>query len=85
MFKHVGLDPKEIAELGDGQARRIREQGSEPTPKQIAVDQQRMEERAIKLNSASIDISSKFSKWWPQASPQDSLSRRRRLLPNLDC
>ncbi len=66
MFKHVGLDPKEIAELGDGQARRIREQGSEPTPKQIAVDQQRMEERAIKLNSASIDISSKFSKWWPQ-------------------
>ena len=66
MFKHVGLDPKEITELGDGQARRIREQGSQPTSEQIAVDQRRMEERAIKLNSASIDISKKFSEWWSQ-------------------
>ena len=66
MFKHVGLDPEEIAQLGEGQARRIREQGSQPTAKQIAADQQRMEERAIKLNSASIDISEKFSEWWSQ-------------------
>ena len=66
MFKHVGLNPRDIAELGDGVARRMQEQGSQPTPEQIAADQQRMEERAIKLNSASIDISNKFSKWWPQ-------------------
>ena len=66
MFKHVGLNPRDIAELGDGEARRMQEQGYEPTPEQIATDQQRMEERAIKLNSASIDISNKFSKWWPQ-------------------
>ena len=66
MFKHVGLNPRDIAELGDGEARRMQEQGDEPTPEQIATDQQRMEERAIKLNSASIDISNKFSKWWPQ-------------------
>ena len=66
MFKHVGLDPREIAELGDGEVRRIREQGSQPTPEQIADDQQRKEMRAIQLNSASIDISKKFSEWWPQ-------------------
>ena len=66
MFKHVRLDPREIAELGDGEARKIQEQGSQPTPEQIATDQQRMEERAIKLNSASIDISRQFSEWWSQ-------------------
>ena len=66
MFKHVGLDPREIAELGHGEASRIREQGSQPTPEQIAADQQRIEERAIKLNSASKDISDQFSKWWSQ-------------------
>ena len=66
MFKHAGLDPKEIAELGDGEVRRMMEQGSQPTPEQIAANQQRIEERAIKLNSASNDISEKFSKWWPQ-------------------
>ena len=66
MFKHVGLNPRDIAELGDREARRMQEQGYEPTPEQIATDQQRIEERAIKLNSASIDISNKFSKWWPQ-------------------
>ena len=66
MFKHVGLDPREIAELGQGEASRIREQGSQPTPEQIAADQQRIEERAIKLNSASKDISDQFSKWWSQ-------------------
>ena len=66
MFKHVGLDPREIAKLGHGEASRIREQGSQPTPEQIAADQQRIEERAIKLNSASKDISDQFSKWWSQ-------------------
>lgn len=66
MFKHVGLNPRDISELGDGEARRMQEQGDEPTPEQIATDQQRMEERAIKLNSASIDISERFSEWWSQ-------------------
>ena len=66
MFKHVGLNPRDIAKLSDREARRMQEQGYEPTPEQIATDQQRIEERAIKLNSASIDISNKFSKWWAQ-------------------
>ena len=66
MFKHGGLDPMEITNLGAGETRRILNQGSQPTSEQIAVDQQRMEERAIKLNSASNTISEKFSEWWSQ-------------------
>ena len=66
MFKHVGLNPRDIAELGDGVARRMQEQGSQPTPEQIAADQQRKDRRSILLNSASIDISKRFSSWWSQ-------------------
>ena len=66
MFKHVGLDPKEIKELGDEQVKIIQQQGTEPTPKQIAVDQQRKDRRSILLSSASIDISKRFSEWWSQ-------------------
>ena len=61
MFKRVGLDPGEIKELGDEQAKIIQQQGNEPTPEQIAADQQHKEARAIKLNSASKDISDQFS------------------------
>jgi predicted ATPase len=66
MFKHVGLDPKEITELGSEQVRDIRQQGNQPTPEQIAFDQRRKEERAIRLSSASNDISERFSAWWSQ-------------------
>ena len=66
MFKHVGIDPKEITELGQEQTRESRRQGYQPEPEVIASDWQTKEKRAILLNSASIDISSKFSKWWPQ-------------------
>ena len=66
MFAHVGLDAREIARLGEGEARSIREEGTEPTPEQITADQRRVEVRAIKLNSASNDISKRFSDWWRQ-------------------
>lgn len=66
MFKHVGIDPKEITKLGQEQTRESRRQGYQPEPEVIASDWQTKEKRAILLNSASIDISSKFSKWWPQ-------------------
>jgi hypothetical protein len=66
MFKHVGLDPKEIADLGAEQSRNMRLQGHQPTPEQIAVDERHKEERAIRLNSASIDISERFAAWWSQ-------------------
>lgn len=58
MFKHVGLDPKEITKLG--------QQNSQPTPENFSADQRHKEERAICLNSASTDISLRFSEWWSQ-------------------
>ena len=61
MFTHVKLAAKEIAELGH---ERARDEG--PTPEIIAQDRQRKEARAIKLNAASLDISSRFSHWYGQ-------------------
>ena len=85
MFKHVGLDPKEITTLGDREVRRMQEQGYPPTPEQIAADQQRKDKRSILLNSASIDISGKFSEWWSQRRHKIRYQGRWRFLPNLDC
>lgn len=66
MFRHVGLNPKEITDLGNEQAKAIRQKGQQPTPEQIAADQRHKEERAIRLSSASNDISERFSAWWSQ-------------------
>ena len=66
MFRHVGLDPKEIAALGTEQAENTRRQGNQPSADMIAEDQRRKEERAIRLSSASLDISNRFSAWWSQ-------------------
>ena len=66
MFRHVGLDPKQITELGDERARRKRQRGDEPTPADFATDQKHKEERTIQLSSASLGISNKFSAWWSQ-------------------
>ncbi len=66
MFQHVGLDPKEITELGNVHTLEARRRGFHLEPEQIAADLQRIDERAIKLNSASMDISKKFSEWWSQ-------------------
>ena len=66
MFRHVGLDPKEIAALGAEQAENTRRQGHQPSADVIAEDQRRKEERAIRLSSASLDISERFSAWWSQ-------------------
>ena len=64
MFRLVGLDAKEIEELGDKNTRNARAQGHQPDERQIAADQKDIDERAIRLNSASIDISERFSNWW---------------------
>src|ERR1700757_1668779 len=39
MFGHVGLDPKEITELGNEEAQNQRRHGQQPTPEMIAKDQ----------------------------------------------
>src|SRR5262249_41024646 len=66
MFKHVGLDLGEITQLGKEHSEEARRQGQQPTPEQIVSDQRHKEERAIRLNSASIDITKRFSAWWSQ-------------------
>ena len=64
MFKYVGLDSKEITALGEDLHPVTHRYPLEP--EQIATAQRRKDERTIKLNSASIDISGKFSEWWAQ-------------------
>lgn len=66
MFELVGLDAREIEGLGDRDARNARAQGHSPNESQIKADRENIDERAIRLNSASIDISRRFSNWWSQ-------------------
>ncbi len=66
MFQHVGLDAAQVMELGSSTAEQQRHQGTQPTDDTIADNNRMKDERAIKLNSASIDISTRFSQWWSQ-------------------
>ncbi len=66
MFKHVGLPAKEISDLGREEVNEARVDSQPVTGEMIARDQQRKELRNVKLNSASIDISRKFSEWFGQ-------------------
>lgn len=66
MFKHVALNAQEIADLGNEEARAQRQGGQQPPLETVVQDQRRKEERAIRLNSASNDISKRFSDWWSQ-------------------
>ncbi len=66
MFKHVRLTAQEIADLGSEQTQQARVQNQPLTSEMIAKDQERKEARAIKLNSASLDITHRFNKWFEQ-------------------
>ncbi|WP_429462051.1 ATP-dependent nuclease [Paraburkholderia sp. JPY465] len=67
MFRHVSLDAAEIAALGfENESENMRRQGQLPSDDLIAKEQRSKEERAIRLNSASNDISKRFSDWWSQ-------------------
>jgi energy-coupling factor transporter ATP-binding protein EcfA2 len=66
MFKHVGLSAQEIQDLGREQVENARARNQQITPEMIAQDQQKKEARAIKLNSASLDITGRFSIWYGQ-------------------
>ena len=66
IFKHVRLTAQEIAELGIEQAQQARTQNRPVTPEMIAHDQHQKEARAIKLNSASLDITNRFNNWYGQ-------------------
>lgn len=66
MFKHVGLSAQEISDLGHEEADEPRAMGQRVRKEVIGRDQQRKELRSVKLNSASIDISRRFSAWFGQ-------------------
>ena len=66
MFKHVQLTAREISDLGREKAEEAKAAGQPVTPEMIARDQESKELRSVKLNSASLDISKKFSKWFGQ-------------------
>ena len=66
MFKHVHLTAQEISDLGREEAEEAKAAGQAVTPEMIARDQERKELRSVKLNSASLDISRKFSQWFRQ-------------------
>lgn len=66
MFKHVGLTAKDIMELGIEKAHQAQKQNQTPTDEMIAKDQEHKEARAIKLNSASLDITKRFNDWYGQ-------------------
>lgn len=59
MFKHANLDPRLITELDDMRP-------NVDDPDNLDDHQAKKDERAIRLNSASIEISNKFSSWWKQ-------------------
>ena len=66
MFKHVQLTAQEISDLGKEEAESAKIAERQVTPDIIARDQRRKELRSVKLNSASVDISTKFSQWFCQ-------------------
>ncbi len=67
MFRHVALDPAEIADLGEERTAPVATQGG-ASPDRAFTERawRRKEERAIRLSAASLDISRGFSAWWSQ-------------------
>ena len=66
MFKHVKLTAQEISDLGKEEAEEAEAAGHPVTPEITKRDQKHKELRSVKLNSASLDISKKFSQWFGQ-------------------
>lgn len=71
LFEFVGLNPKEILELGkDPKEMAIERNGrngnTQPTATEIKTAEDDKEERSILLQSASGDLTKKFREWWKQ-------------------
>ena len=70
MFKHVNLTADEINELGVDRVLEAQTAGNTVTDEMIVEDQRKRELREVKLNSASLDITQRFSSWWKQRRHQ---------------
>jgi hypothetical protein len=66
MFRHVRLDAAEIAELGREESAEATRAGQPVSSEMIGRDKDRKELRAVKINSASLDITKRFSEWFHQ-------------------
>ena len=66
MFKHVRLTAAEVADLGQEEAAAAQLGGQPVTEDMIQRDRERKELRSVRLNSASLDITKKFSQWFGQ-------------------
>ena len=70
MFSLADLDPVEIMELGQTEASEQRRRGYPVSAEQLAEEQKATDHRHILLNSASSNITRRFSKWWSQRRHQ---------------
>ena len=66
MFRHVNLTAEDISTLGEEKVTFARQQGQQVTAEMMEQEEKQKEARAIKLNSASIDITKRFQEWWRQ-------------------
>lgn len=71
LFEFVGLDPKEILELGKDPKEMAMKRGGRgiavlPTAGEIEKAENDKEERSILLQSASGNLTKKFKEWWKQ-------------------
>jgi len=66
MFRHVDLSAEDIEGLGREAAQEARRNGQPTTDEAIAKDQERKHLRSVKMNSASLDITRRFTEWWRQ-------------------
>lgn len=66
MFRHVNLTPKDISTLGEEKVT-VARAANQPVSAEMMQEEEKLKEaRAIKLNSASIDITTRFQAWWKQ-------------------
>ncbi|MCD8150795.1 MAG: ATP-binding protein [Clostridiales bacterium] len=73
LFDYVGLNPKEVLELGSDPTTQTKVVGgkkvlTKPTKEEIEKARDQKEERTIMLNSAGSKLTKEFKEWWRQGN-----------------
>jgi len=66
LFRYVGLEPKEILELGEDPVDKINNRPAQISKTQIETVADNKEKRSILLQSASSKLTKEFKQWWQQ-------------------
>jgi len=66
LFRYVGLEPKEILELGEDPVDKINNRPAQISKTQIEKVADNKEKRSILLQSASSKLTKEFKQWWQQ-------------------